>query len=99
MTPPPNSDESRIVGFRVNDEDYEALQNYANIFSKTPQIDPNTGCQIVDTAGRTVIMLEKPHVGMLIKVATSAYIMGYELFKKQIAAAQVSGPPSTYCYV
>jgi hypothetical protein len=67
--PQAQKEESQIVGFHVNKEEHAVLQEYANKMYNTIIPNPQTG--------QKVRVLEKPQIGLLIKVATFYYMQMY----------------------
>jgi len=66
-----STEERRVVGYKVTNEEFNILQSYANEMYNFQVPDPQT-----NTVRR---MIEEPKVGLLIKEASFAYIRQFNL--------------------
>lgn len=72
----PAQEDKQIVGFHVSKEEHAILQDYANKMYDT--IIPNP-------QGGKVRMLEKPQIGLLIKLSTYYYMQMFNLHQQMQA--------------
>jgi len=89
--PPPKKEKLTPVGFRCNDEVYKYLQDKAVELSQEFLLDPRTGQYVIDPAtNKPKKILEQPHIGLLVREATFAYIEQYEFLKKWMAQMKMA---------
>ena len=74
------SEDRRVVGFKVTNDEFNILQAYANEMYNFQVPDPQT-----NTVRR---MIQEPKVGLLIKEVSFAYIRQFNLLKQMIANQQ-----------
>ena len=79
-----STEDRRVVGFKVTNDEFNILQSYANEMYNFQVRDPKT-----NSMRR---MIEEPKVGLLnqlIKEASFAYIRQFNLLKQMIANQQI----------